>query len=163
MSELTYAEVGGTRCALPSGYRHLERERVIGRGRTEFERAAETVSRWGVQRGAGLRVQATAERAAAGVRVTVRLGVGPLAVSAPCIVVYVVEEDRRRGFTYGTAAGHPERGEESFVVELRDDDSVVLAVRAFSRPALWWSRAGSPVARLVQAYVIGRYLRSLDG
>ncbi len=163
MDGLTYAEVGRTREAeLPSGYRHLHRERVIGRGRRDFERAAGAVMSWGVQRGAGLAVHAGAARAAPGVRVTVRLGVGRMAVSAPCVVVYTVEDDRRRGFAYGTAAGHPERGEELFVVELRDDDTVALMIRAFSRPAAWWSRLGSPVARLVQSRVTERYLRSLD-
>ena len=94
---------------------------------------------------------------------TVRLGVGPFGVSAPCVVVYTVEESRRRGFAYGTTAGHPESGEELFVVELRDDESVVLRVRAFSRPASWWSWVGSPVARLVQSRITERYLRALDG
>jgi uncharacterized protein (UPF0548 family) len=66
--------------------------------------------RWEVQRGAGLRVEAGEGRAAENVHVTVHLGKGRLAVRAPCVVVYVVEEPTRRGFAYGTLPGHPSRG-----------------------------------------------------
>jgi len=148
---------------MPGGYAHLERRRVIGHGVEVFERAGEQVLRWGVQRGAGLRVDAEQERAAEGVRVTVHLGIGRLAVPAPCAVVHVVEQPTRRGFAYGTLPGHPEQGEELFLVERHLDDSVTLTVRAFSRPALWWVRLGGPVPGLVQHLVVGRYLRALDG
>ena len=117
--------------------------------------------RWDVQRGAGLRVAGGA-RAVEGAPVTVRLGLGPFRVDAPCVVVYTVDEPRRRGFAYGTLPGHPETGEERFVVEHREDDTVVLAIRAFPRPARWWSRAAGPVARLVQRAVTNRYLRALS-
>jgi uncharacterized protein (UPF0548 family) len=39
---------------------------------------------------------------------------------------------------------------------------VTLTVRAFSRPALWWSRLGGPVGKLVQGLIVRRYLRALD-
>lgn len=162
MAEPTYAEVGATRSpSMPPGYKHLERQRVIGHGSEDFERAAEAVMRWGVQRGAGLHVRAASQRAAEGVPVTVRLGIGRFAIDAPCVVVYTIDEKRRRGFAYGTLPSHPERGEELFLVDLRDDESVTLTVRAFTRPALWWSRAASPATRVVQQLVTERYLRSL--
>ncbi len=80
----------------------------------------------------------------------------------PAWFVYTVDEPQRRRFAYGTLAGHPERGEELFLVELSDDETVTLEIRAFSRPALWWSRAATPAARLVQRLVTERYLRALD-
>ncbi len=147
---------------MPAGYQHLERTRTVGHGVEDFRRVSDAVMSWGVQRGAGLRVDATSGQAAKGGIVTVRLGVGSLAVKAPCVVVYTVDEARRRGFAYGTLPGHPERGEELFLVEHRDDDSVRLTIRAFSRPALWWSRALGPASRLVQRAVTARYLRVLD-
>lgn len=157
---LTYPEVGGTAGPLPPGYHHLRRSRVVGHGRARFEQAAEALMTWQVQRGAGLAVASTADRAAPGVEVRVRLGVGPLAVSAPCRVVYVVDEPDRRGWAYGTLPGHPESGEELFVVRLVGDE-VRFEVVAFSRPARWFSRAGGPVARLVQRAMTERYLRTL--
>lgn len=79
----------------------------------------------------------------------------------PVRVVYVVDEPLRKGFAYGTLPGHPERGEEAFIVEYRDDDSVWLTIRAFSRPASWVFWAGYPVVRLMQEIYTGRYERAL--
>jgi uncharacterized protein (UPF0548 family) len=82
---------------------------------------------------------------------------------APCEVVWLRDEPERYGFGYGTLPGHPEIGEEAFLV-LRDGDAVVFEVTAFSRPARWWIRAAGPAARAVQhAYVwwLGRTLRRL--
>jgi uncharacterized protein (UPF0548 family) len=79
----------------------------------------------------------------------------------PVRVVYVVDEPLRKGFGYGTLPGHPERGEESFVVEYREDDSVWLTIRAFSRPASWVFWAGYPLVRLMQRLYTDRYERAL--
>ena len=89
--------------------------------------------------------------------------VGPFRVKAPARVVYVVNEKKRKGFAYGTLAGHPECGEESFVVELSDDGSVWLEIRAFSRPSgwIWW--VGYPGLRLAQFIYTRRYFASLSG
>src|SRR5207245_127207 len=57
----------------------------------------------------------------------------------------------RTGFTYRTLAGHPELGEESFVVE-KDlaTGEVRVALRSWSRAGSWWIRVGAPVMRLAQ-------------
>jgi uncharacterized protein (UPF0548 family) len=93
---------------------------------------------------------------------TAVLGIA-LGIAFPVRVIYVVDEPRRRGFAYGTLPGHPEDGEECWMVELRDDDSVWLTIRAFSRPAnrRWW--AVYPALRLAQEYYTRRYLRALTG
>ena len=93
---------------------------------------------------------------------TALLGIG-LGIRFPVRVIYVVDEPRRRGFAYGTLPGHPEDGEESWIVEQREDGSVWITVRAFSRPASrrWW--AVYPVLRLFQEYYMRRYLRALAG
>ncbi len=93
--------------------------------------------------------------------VTLLVPFGFVRVPAPARVVYIVDEPRRRGFAYGTVAGHPEDGEEAFFVEQRDDGSVWLEIRAFSRPstAFWW--LVYPVLRLTQAFYTRRYLRAL--
>lgn len=155
---LTYPDVGATAGQLPDGYRHTRASAVIGTGRDRFERAGAAVLRWGMQRGAGLRVRATAEAAAVGTELLVRLGPVP----APCRVVYVLDEPDRRGFAYGTLAGHPETGEELFSVRHdRATDTVHAEVVAFSRPATWWSRLGGPVTRLLQRVVTRRYLTGI--
>ncbi|MDV3124969.1 DUF1990 domain-containing protein [Mycobacterium sp. 21AC1] len=152
---LTYPEVGATAGALPAGYHHVRVSAVIGGGRDRFERAADSVLRWGMQRGVGMRVEATTETAAVGTDLLAKLGPVPV----PCRVVYVLDEPDRRGFAYGTLAGHPESGEELFAVRYDPADEAVYAeVSAFSRPATWWSTLGGPVTRLAQRAVTRRYL-----
>jgi uncharacterized protein (UPF0548 family) len=155
---LTYCEVGATAGQLPDGYHHVQKSAVIGRGRSRFDDAADKGMRWGMLRGAGLRVEATTEIAAVGSEVIVHLG--PLL--APCRVVYVVDEPDRRGFAYGTLPGHAETGEELFVVRYDPAaDEVYADVTAFSRHATWWSRLGSPVTSVAQRVITDRYLRAL--
>jgi uncharacterized protein (UPF0548 family) len=155
---LTYSEVGATAGPLPAGYHHVQKSAVIGRGRSRFEDAADKGMRWGMLRGAGLRVEATTEVVAVGSEVIVHLG----PVRAPCRVVYIVDESDRRGFAYGTLPGHAESGEERFVVRYNPaTDDVYADVLAFSRHATWWSRLGSPVTSVAQRVVTARYLRAL--
>jgi uncharacterized protein (UPF0548 family) len=155
---LTYSEVGATAGALPAGYHHVQKSAVIGRGWHRFDEAAAKGMRWGMLRGAGLRVEATSEVAAVGSEVIVHLG----PVRAPCRVVYVVDEPDRRGFAYGTLPGHAESGEERFVVRFDPaTDEVFADVTAFSRHATWWSRLGSPVTSVAQRVITERYLRAL--
>ncbi|MCU1414308.1 MAG: hypothetical protein JWN80_1648 [Microbacteriaceae bacterium] len=96
---------------------------------------------------------------------TALLGVpfGPFRVKAPARVVYVIDEPNRKGFAYGTLRGHPEDGEESFVVDRTEDGSVWLEIRAFSRPAsrFWW--VVYPVLRVSQAFYTRRYFATLSG
>jgi uncharacterized protein (UPF0548 family) len=81
----------------------------------------------------------------------------------PVRVVYVLDEPDRRGAAFGTLPGHPLAGEELFVVERRDDDSVWLTVRIFSRPAGGFWSAVRPALRLVQSLLVRRYLHELLG
>jgi uncharacterized protein (UPF0548 family) len=156
--QLTYRDVGATAGPLPDGYHHVHKSAVIGRGRPRFEDAAQKVMRWGMLRGAGVRVEASSEVAAVGSEVLV--GLGPL--RAPCRVVYVIDETDRRGFAYGTLPGHPESGEELFSVRYdAGTDEVYAEVVAFSRHGTWWSRLGSPVTSLAQRIITSRYLTAL--
>ncbi|MCV7228776.1 DUF1990 family protein [Mycolicibacterium komossense] len=161
---LTYAEVGATNSlgvddvGRTQGYHHTRVAARIGSGRACFEEAADAVMRYGMLRGAGVRVQASTEIAEIGTLVLGRLG----PIWAPCRVVYVLDEPNRRGFAYGTLPGHAETGEEFFGVRYDPaSESVYAEVSAFSRPNTWWSKAGAPVAALVQRIVTNRYLRAL--
>lgn len=87
--------------------------------------------------------------------------VGPVRVAIPCRVVRLVDEASVRGFAYGTLPGHPEQGEESFMVRRDEEGGVTLQIVAFSRPGRWWSRLGAPLAAAVQRRVTDRYLNAL--
>ncbi|MEU8827100.1 DUF1990 domain-containing protein [Streptomyces sp. NPDC048636] len=164
-SRLTYPEAGATRrWPLPDGYRHLRVSTALGHGPAVFERAGRAVLDWRMHRAVGVSIRSWEPVATAGRPVVVGLGAGALRLRAPCEVVWTVADGTRTGFGYGTLPGHPECGEESFVVRRESDDSVVLTVTAFSRPATWYTRMAGPLVPLFQrAYArrCGRVLRRL--
>jgi uncharacterized protein (UPF0548 family) len=164
LMDLTYSEVGATRAAagMPPHYRHVRRRRPVGVGEAAFEAAAEALRDWRIFSAAGLTVRATAPLAEVGVGVTNGLGFGLIRLWAPCRIVWLVDEPGRRfGYGMGTLSGHPARGEEAFEVTLEPDGLVWAEVRAFSRPATWYTRLGGPVTRVVQEWMTGRYLYGL--
>jgi uncharacterized protein (UPF0548 family) len=160
-AELTYREAGQTAGRLPPGYHHLRRSVAAGSGDGTFEDATRALFGWQVHLRAGLRVTAPAATVQPGGVVLLGVGAGPLRVSAPCRVVYMVDEPHRRGFAYGTLPGHPESGEEAFVIEQHKDGTVAFAITAFSTAATLLARAAGPAGRAIQGIDTARYLRAL--
>jgi uncharacterized protein (UPF0548 family) len=161
VSELTYAPVGRTRTGeLPDGFRHLRYRTYLGNGDDLFHRSAEAVLTFAMHRATGAKINATADRAAPGVRLTV--GAGPLRV--PCEIVWTIEEPDRAGWGYGTLPGHQASGEEAFEVVRKGNNRVWFTVTAYSRPARLPMRAAGPAAVLLQqayARLCGRALKRL--
>lgn len=160
---LTYPEVGATAGELPPGYHHLRRSALLGRGPKDFARASAALMTWDMHRRSGLTVAADTPPVELGGDVRLTWSLGPVRVSIPCRIVRVVDEASIRGFAYGTLPGHPEQGEESFMVRRDETGAVTLEIVAFSRPGRWWSRLGAPVAGGVQRRVTDRYLNALVG
>lgn len=160
-AELTYDQVGATSGVLPAGYHHLNGLVTMGMGAARFADAAGAVLGWQMHLRSGLEVSASPGLVMPGAVVMIGLHAGPLRLSAPCRVVYVLDEPRRKGFAYGTLHGHPESGEEAFVIERADDDTVSFSVTAFSRPASDLARLAGPLGRLAQRRMTDRYVRSL--
>ena len=94
--------------------------------------------------------------------VVLRFELGLAGVQAPCRVVYTIDEARRCGFAYGTLPGHPECGEEAFIVERGPNGVVTFSIRAFSRPASVLARYADPAGHWVQDLITNRYLRSAE-
>jgi uncharacterized protein (UPF0548 family) len=138
----------------------LLESRVIGHGPESFTLAKQRIMSWQMHRDAGVRVR-VAGSAEVGVRVRLSVGVGPLLIPANCEVVAVVDAEDEAGFAYGTLPGHPERGEEAFLVRLRDDGLVVGSIAAFSRPAPWGAALVSPLAQRAQRIMARRYLTAM--
>ncbi|RKE23384.1 DUF1990 family protein [Streptomyces sp. TLI_171] len=159
----SYPEVGATRsAALPPGYAWLRRRTHLGHGPEVLARAGAYVLSWGTQLGSGFALHPPAAPVETGGTVLLRLTLPGLRVPRviiPCRVVWTVEEPDRIGFAYGTLPGHPECGEESFVVSTDADGEVWFEVTAFSRLAAWYARLGRPVALLLQHLAVERYLR----
>jgi uncharacterized protein (UPF0548 family) len=160
-AQVTYPEQGATREVLPVGYRHVHKHDRIGTGSATFRCAVEALYSWRMHRGAGLGIASAPPVLEPGAVVVLRLGPPVVGIVVPCRVIYVVNEPDRRGFAYGTLPGHPETGEEAFIVSLDDHDEVHLTIRAFSRPTALLARAAGPLNRAVQNLVTDRYVRAL--
>ena len=161
-ADLTYAEAGATAGVLPPGYHHLRRTVGIGSGAQVFTAAAGALAGWQVHARAGLHVSASAVTAELGGVVVLGLRLGAIRIGAPCRVVYVIDEPDRHGFAYGTLPGHPERGEEAFLVRRHHDGTVTFTITAFSRPASALAKAAGPVGRGIQRRITSRYLRAIQ-
>lgn len=144
----------------PPGFRRLHRSTVLLGADLEDARAR--LFRWDLHRRAGLGVSASHTPLREGTEVHLRIGAGPLQVTAPCRVLRVIDEPDRAGFAYGTLPGHPEAGIEQFLLTCTPTGLVRLHLDAVSRPATWYARLGAPAARLVQSLVTTRYLRALS-
>jgi uncharacterized protein (UPF0548 family) len=168
---VTYGAIGATLAPdllryPPDGYRPAEDSVRLGSGAERYERAAEALMTWGIQKGVGFEVLNVSTGTGAqypgivydtdgaplaeqpGSRTEDRFGAdGTPYITAgmtatlrrrgrfrkhdtPMLVVYVVDEPGRIGFAYGTTAHGPESGEESFILEHRDDDTVWLTIRS---------------------------------
>jgi uncharacterized protein (UPF0548 family) len=158
----TYPDVGGTASKrLPDGYRHAQRSAVIGSGRAAFERAAAAIFDWRAQRGAGLCVRSSGPATVPGTVVVLTAGLPRLGYDIPCRVVWARATGDERGFAYGTLPGHPESGEERFVVRLTPDGDVVYEIRVFFRLASPAARLTGPVSLALQRLATDRYVSAI--
>jgi uncharacterized protein (UPF0548 family) len=156
----SYSDVGATRAdLLPDGYAHDRYHADLGHG--AFDRAADGLRAWQAHRGAGVTVFPPDAPLRTGTDVIVSARTGPLHALAPCRVVYTIDEPERFGFAYGTLPGHPECGEEAFVVERGADDATTFTIVAFSRPDAFSARIGRPFARSIQRRVTHAYVDAL--
>lgn len=89
-----------------------------------------------------------------GTHVTVHIG----PIHAPCEIIHWEETDTRAKMTYRALPGHPEAGEESFLIE-RCEGKIIAHVFSLSEGAAWYTR--NPIARWAQRVMAKRYARAL--
>ena len=152
----SHPHVGATRHAPPAGWVVDHNRICLGRGPAVWDAARAAIRSWQMFRIGWVEIQGADAPLAPG------LDVAPLAHAFgawflnACRVVYLIEENGRIdeacrfGFAYGTLPDHAERGEERFLVEWREDDSVWYDLLAFSRPGHWLTWLGLPVVRRLQ-------------
>lgn len=158
-SALTYTDVGASRGReLPAGYHHVRVRERIG-DEISFDRAVFGLRTWAAHEGAGLRIFPH-DPVVPDATVIAITSLGFVQLVAPCRIVAVFKEPDLFGFSYGTLPGHPEIGEESFVLE-RFDDATFFTVSAFSRPVDMLARLSGPIGRRVQLSVTRRYVEAL--
>jgi uncharacterized protein (UPF0548 family) len=158
----TYDDIGATLAGnRPEGFRHDNYEAVLGHGQETFQRAITGLKTWQAHRLPGVRVFPDDEEIRTGATVVVTLGTPIVSLAAPCRIVSIIDGQTRWGFAYGTLPGHPEQGEESFVVSISPDQTVRFEIVAFSRPGDVFVRYSGPIGRGIQRGGTGGYLRAL--
>ena len=144
----------------PPGYNPLNR--FVTLTRRDFDVVARDLFEWRMHSRAGLQVQPSEIPLRQGTVVLMRWGLGALSVKIPSRVLAVIDEPRRKGFTYGTLPGHPEAGEERFTLEQLEDGTISFTISAYSRPASTLAKLGGPISRAAQNFMTRRYLQALD-
>jgi uncharacterized protein (UPF0548 family) len=152
---LTYAQRGLTRdegllAAAPRGFVLDHNRQRLGEGPAAFAAARAALRGWRMFPAPWTAVEPHPAPLEAERAVAVLVRTAGLWWMGAARIVYVLDEPRRFGFAYGTLPGHPECGEERFLVEALDDGSVWYDLRAFSRPRHWVARLGHPVTRALQ-------------
>lgn len=160
-ASLTYDQVGSTSGVLPIGYHHLQIRMIIGLGSIQFGEAAQALLGWQMHLSSRLQVATSSMKVENEAVAILSIRAGSLRLNAPCRVVYLIDEPNRQGFAYGTLPGHPESGEEAFVIEQADDGTVSSTITAFSKPASNLAKLAGPLGRLAQLRMTNHYLRSL--
>jgi uncharacterized protein (UPF0548 family) len=158
----TYPEIGRSLepDPFPEGYRSDCHQTSLGTGTSTFGRATAALAAWRAHRLHGLSVYPAQAPIQVGGTVLVCIGLG-LVLAAPCRIVQVLDEAEAWGFAYGTLPGHPEQGEEAFVVRRDSRGSVCFEIRAFSRPANRLVELCGPLGRAVQHGATEGYLASI--
>lgn len=139
--EVTYTEVGGTRWSdLPAGYRHDQSRLRLGHDEIAWRLAKDAIRQWKAHEHVGITLTPADTELHEGTTVLASRNLGPVAIVAPCRIIYVTDEPSRFGFAYGTLPGHPEKGEEAFHVFLNDQGrcgprSPLSPDRMISRPS----------------------------
>jgi uncharacterized protein (UPF0548 family) len=161
-AEPAYDHVGSTLDpdGCPAGIARYEDRVTVGRGDAAFGSAKAALRSWRPQRALGATVAPAGVRPDAGETVVLGLGIGPARLVVPNRIVAVVDQARRYGYAYGTLPGHPERGEELFLVEQHDDGTVELTIRVDAQPSPPLRRLGWIVGPL-QRLALRRYLTSV--
>ena len=159
---LTYDHVGSTldpaRWSAPGVHtRHLD----LGTGAAAFEAGRDALRTWVAHAGIGASIEPAGQAVVAGATLLVVLRRGPVHVVAPDRIIGVIEEPRRFGFAYGSLPGHPERGEESFVVEHLPEGTVRASIRVQAGPGTLAARAVAPLVRRLQSAAVGGYLTAI--
>ncbi len=135
---------------------------VLGQGEATYQRARAALMGWTTHRTHWLGLVPTDVPPTEGHTVLVVLKVLGLCLSFGCRVVRVLDEPRRSGFAYGSLPGHPECGEELFLVEWHPDDRVSFSLRAVSRPANLVYALGRPFGTFVRGLGTRQYLTSMQ-
>ena len=146
----TYSAVGATRKTLPQDFT-IDHNRIqLGKGSEDYLRAIDALKKWQQFDLGWVSIVPNGVPIEVGEIVAVKArAFGSWSLNA-ARVVYVIKEDARFGFAYGTLPDHVECGEERFTIEFNEDESVWYDILAFSKPRHPLVRMSFPLARMLQ-------------
>jgi uncharacterized protein (UPF0548 family) len=150
----SYREVGATRSEMPPAKYTVDHNRVrLGDGENIYHRAVSVLRSWKQFDLGWVTIVPPNTPVEVGRTVAVQAATFGFWSLSAARIVYVIEEAalvKRFGFAYGTLPNHVECGEERFMVEQREDNSVWYDIYAFSHPQHPLVRLGFPIARRLQ-------------
>lgn len=155
----TYKDVGFTKTKNtepPQGFNLDRRRIVLGHGEQVFLKAKECVKNWKMYDVGWMDIHRPLPKIEEGaISVTFLKLCGIWFTAIPCRIIYTINEElpdkHQFGFGFGTIEGHPEKGEERFLVEWnKEDDTVHYEVYAISRSGHFLTKCGYPVMRYLQ-------------
>jgi len=157
----TYSAVGATNDTPPQDFT-IDHNRIqLGTGIEVYRRAIAALKTWRQFDLGWVSIVPEALSVEVGETVAVKArAFGTWSLSA-ARVVYVINEDARFGFAYGTLPDHVECGEERFTIELSEDASVWYDIFAFSKPRHPLVRMSFPLGRRLQKRFARESLRRM--
>ena len=154
-ADYSYPEVGFTKkdCleSLNNKYNIDRYQETLGSGNATFEKAKKSLKEWKHFDLGWAHIAAGEPKQQQIVSVVVKVfGIWTL---NHCKVVYIIDEEHRWGFAYGTLKSHGESGEERFMLYHNPQTDIVsFEILAFSKPQHWlakltsWATARPPRA-----------------
>ena len=150
----TYREVGATRSETAPEEFTVDHNRMrLGDGENTYQRAVSALRSWKQFDLGWVTIVPPNTPVEVGRIVAVQAQTFGFWSLSAARIVYVIEEltpVKRFGFAYGTLPNHVECGEERFVIEFLEDNSVWYDIYAFSHPQHPLVRLGFPIARMLQ-------------
>jgi len=152
IADFSYPEVGATQDRLPDSLQqkyNIDRYyKEIGRGTACFQQAKKALQQWSHFDLGWIHIEAPPPAVGLVVPIAVRVfGIWTLNY---CKVVYIIDEQDKWGFAYGTLSTHGEMGEERFLIYHNSEDVVSYEIVAFSKPQSWLAKVGYPFTRILQ-------------
>ncbi len=148
--DYSYPNMGCTYNAAPAprGFRHDQVKGLIGRGQDTFDLAVAAMREWLIFDQPGALSYPPRAPLVPGTHLLVAGVFGPWWFTGAGRIVEVFDEPWRFGVAYGTI-DHVVRGEELYLLTIREDGSVWLSVNSYNRPDNLWVTAASPMVQTV--------------
>lgn len=159
--DFTYSPVGATATNFPAGFQHDHARFLLGSGQPTFDKAKAALRRWQHFDLGWSRAYPDDTPIEANQTVAIVFQLFGVWCLCSAKIVYVVDEQSRFGFAYGTLPGHVECGEELFLIERDAAGDVWYDVRAFSRPQHILTKLGYPYVRRLQKYFVRKSAENL--